>query len=232
MRKTNNKPQEEEIKGAPDWMVTFSDCMTLLLTFFVLLLSFSSFDNNDFKKLKVIFARKLDSISLQKTDKSSFDAFQLIHYNDDLDKGSEKPTLEKGTVNNVKIDTEPLNFHKRKVFTKSSANIFWGQGTVISSQGKTILSSMASYLMDVPCRVVISENGPIDENDSVNFGLQRAWTVVDYLTTIEGLDKGQLSISAASLTSTQHPASDKKDFLKTKSTRTLEIVLLERSIYN
>ena len=36
--------QEEPQEGVPAWMTTFSDCMTLLLTFFVLLLTFSSFD--------------------------------------------------------------------------------------------------------------------------------------------------------------------------------------------
>ncbi|OGV54795.1 MAG: hypothetical protein A2X49_05070 [Lentisphaerae bacterium GWF2_52_8] len=41
--------QKDEIiynVGCPDWMMTFGDCMSLLLTFFVLLLSFSSPDKN------------------------------------------------------------------------------------------------------------------------------------------------------------------------------------------
>jgi chemotaxis protein MotB len=36
-------------KGAPDWMVTFGDIMTLLMCFFVLLLSFSSMEAERFK---------------------------------------------------------------------------------------------------------------------------------------------------------------------------------------
>ncbi|MFC1736284.1 flagellar motor protein MotB [Candidatus Hydrogenedentota bacterium] len=36
--------------GAPAWMVTFGDLMSLLLTFFVLLLSFSTTQEEDFKK--------------------------------------------------------------------------------------------------------------------------------------------------------------------------------------
>lgn len=38
-------------KGAPKWMVTFGDMMTLLLTFFVLLLSFSVMDQKRFIKM-------------------------------------------------------------------------------------------------------------------------------------------------------------------------------------
>lgn len=37
--------------GAPEWMTTFSDLMTLLLTFFVLLYSFSTLDAQKFKNI-------------------------------------------------------------------------------------------------------------------------------------------------------------------------------------
>ena len=40
------------IKGAPTWIVTFADLATLLLTFFVLMLSFASMDIAKFKDLK------------------------------------------------------------------------------------------------------------------------------------------------------------------------------------
>ncbi len=44
------KPPEQE-EGAPEWMVTFGDLMSLLLCFFVLLLSFSQMDSAKFKEL-------------------------------------------------------------------------------------------------------------------------------------------------------------------------------------
>lgn len=43
-------PEEAE-EGAPEWMVTFGDLMSLLMTFFVLLLSFSQMDVAKFKEL-------------------------------------------------------------------------------------------------------------------------------------------------------------------------------------
>ena len=58
----SKQTESDEAPGAPVWMVTFSDCMTLLLTFFVLLLSFSSFDDKVFRKLKVIFMNALPAV--------------------------------------------------------------------------------------------------------------------------------------------------------------------------
>ena len=44
------KDQEEGKAGAPAWMVTYGDLVTLLLTFFVLLLSFSTMEVSKFKE--------------------------------------------------------------------------------------------------------------------------------------------------------------------------------------
>ena len=41
----------KKASGAPAWIVTFADLMSLLLTFFVLLLSFSSMEIDQFKKM-------------------------------------------------------------------------------------------------------------------------------------------------------------------------------------
>ena len=42
-------PQEEVEEGAPLWVVTFGDLMSLLMCFFVLLLSFSEMDRNKYR---------------------------------------------------------------------------------------------------------------------------------------------------------------------------------------
>ena len=55
MAKSKKYIEPQEDRGAPEWMVTFSDCMTLLLTFFVLLLSFSSFDTDALDNVQQAF---------------------------------------------------------------------------------------------------------------------------------------------------------------------------------
>ena len=42
------KKKQDGPPGTPEWMVTFSDIMSLLVTFFVLLMTFSSFDSDTF----------------------------------------------------------------------------------------------------------------------------------------------------------------------------------------
>ena len=50
MAEKKQKKQDPPPAGAPLWIVTFSDLMSLLLTFFVLLLSFSSIQEVEFQK--------------------------------------------------------------------------------------------------------------------------------------------------------------------------------------
>jgi chemotaxis protein MotB len=44
-----NKKEEQQKKGAPEYMLTYGDMMTLLLCFFVMLLAMSQIDENKFK---------------------------------------------------------------------------------------------------------------------------------------------------------------------------------------
>jgi chemotaxis protein MotB len=234
MMRPKKNIEEGEPAGAPEWMVTFSDCMTLLLTFFVLLLSFSSFDNRIYWSLKVIYCSALTNISpFYQSNRDSFQHIRPIRYLEELDRGSEKPTLESGNKDGLLEEARQRrdDFDKRKVFIVSSKKVFWGNGTAVSSEGRDILSTMASFLKQMPNRVVISENGPIDEkNESARRqSLARSWAVLQFLTEEQGLDKKRFSISAASTL----PQNRFEDVMVHGGLeRAIEIVLLERSVYN
>lgn len=244
--RAKKQAEEDEPAGAPEWMVTFSDCMTLLLTFFVLLLSFSSFDDRIFRQLKAIFAEGLPAVAPNnKTDRDAFLPMMQIQATTELDEGSEKPTLDKGFRERTKEETQPANFHSRKVFLIESKRIFWGKGAAISSEGHNIMSLMASFLKEMSSRIVISENGPEDDDGDQQLGLTRAWTVLRYFATEQNLDKKRFSISAtstfarSSLTIPREmgagqvsPKSAEPVNAGQEHERMLEIVLLERSIYN
>jgi len=221
------KVESDESPGAPEWMVTFSDCMTLLLTFFVLLLSFSSFDEKIFRKMERALAEGLPSVRVSiAKDREAFRAVEPITYKEELDKGNEKPTLD-GQIKANPIEVLDLPaLHNLKVFLTRSDNIFWGRGTAISLEGRQILSDIAALLKTVPNRIVINENGPAEDIDHIgsrrDIGFERAWAVIEYLVDKQGLDKTRFSVSAASTV---------PDRASQGSKRMFEIVILERSVY-
>jgi len=228
MARKKKQVQDEAPPGAPDWMVTFSDCMTLLLTFFVLLLSFSSFDDKVLRQLSSSFANALPSVSRrQERNKDAFKEAEQVVNIEEHDQGSEKLTLERGYEDNVKEETEPKPFRNQKVFLNPSVKIFWGKGVLISSEGQTVLATLASLLREIPGRIVVSEAGAFSDIESKNYGLPRAYEIMRYLTKEQGMDKNRFSISATSTLSDRHFDNSVR---QKDDERKLEIILLERSI--
>ena len=234
MSRQRKQKESDEAPGAPEWMVTFSDCMTLLLTFFVLLLSFSSFDNRVFPELRIIYSEALTNITAtpQLRQRDALVYFSPIKYITKLEKGSEKPTVAKELKEALMKEAGFADLDSSIVFLIPSKKIFWGRGTILSAEGRRIMNLMGSFLNLVPGRVVVSENGSTDVQDNQNFGLPRAWEVMKYLTTRQGLAKDRFSISA---TGTVVQGSSNRETLRSKRQvheRMVEIILLERRTYN
>ena len=188
----DNKPEE---KG-PDqsWIVTFSDCMTLLLCFFVLLLTFSSFEEQKFNKL--------------------VGAFHSMNYNwlrdnkaemrDSLHKGIDQPDIPNdGSVvptDFVRSDsTKPplemldLDINKdRTVFYLPSEKIFWAKGISMTQDGRKFLVTFAKYMTLAPCRVIIAES---HKQTRRNLGLRRAWAIMRFFVQQRGIAQSRFSLS-------------------------------------
>jgi len=233
MARENKQALPDEEPGAPEWMVTFSDCMTLLLTFFVLLLSFSSFDNRVFRSLKVVYSKALTSITpLRQSDRDALSSLPPIKIIVELDKGSEKPTSSQELQEGLLKETKMMDFTNGVAFLISSKKIFWAKGSALSQEGRYVMELMASFLRESPCRIVISENGPRNGNTGDCFGLPRAWAVLEYLTNEQNIDNDRFSISAESILGMKSLGNDRLDQSSSEVERTVEIVLLQRSIYN
>jgi chemotaxis protein MotB len=121
MSKKQKKP-EDAAPGAPDWMVTFSDCMTLLLTFFVLLLSFAGFGEETFNGIGQSFADALPSIGRNtKTESASMYQNNQSKHRDKITKGTETRTLTEDDTDNFMKEKKPLDFKNLRVFSVSSS---------------------------------------------------------------------------------------------------------------
>jgi chemotaxis protein MotB len=232
MARAKKQAESDDDPGAPEWMVTFSDCMTLLLTFFVLLLSFSSFDDNRvFLRLKVIYSRAFTSIApTTQIERNALFYLTPVKYVSELDKGSETSTAEQGSKDGLMKEAKMMDLTMGVAFLVPSKKFFWAKGSALSVEGRRILDTMTPLLKASPSRIVISENGPIDDQTGENFGLPRAWTVMEYLTKERKFDNDRFSISADGTLAQEGFENGKSGWPETE--RMVEIVLLQRSIYN
>lgn len=148
--------------GAPRWMVTFADLMALLLTFFVLLLSFAEIDSDTFMKnagpMRSAFNQGgglLDGKSAiddtQKPDEAvrqadfetwtnkTFDRLQIL--------------LAEGITDGL-LDVE--REEKDVIIRLPSGTSFESGGVELSSQAKTALVSVAQVLSETKGLVTVS----------------------------------------------------------------------------
>jgi len=230
MAREPRQAEQDEDPGAPEWMVTFSDCMTLLLTFFVLLLSFSSFDDRIFFKLRVIFSDQLLSVNPEvNPDRDALvDPVDFLHM-EELDEGSEAKTISQTDIGKQDMEEKTKDFSKQKVFVIASDEVFLGEGTVLSPNGREQLSAMAAFLQTAPNRVVISETS---EGDDGMLGLRRAFRVLEYLAGDGDIEKERFSISQDSMVAEDGFSGGGLGYPVGEGKRGLEIVLLERRVYN
>jgi len=165
--------EESSAGGAPAWMTTFSDCMTLLLTFFVLLLSFSSFDERTLGQLSGAFdfqpRRSIFSFNVKHDDSLAGERDSVV---DRTDKGAEKPAL----------DLRALTQEGRKYLDR------------IASFMKLVPCKAIIGEQVPPDRY---------KADECENGLRRSWAVLQYLRGRQGLAGERLCLSATSPLSTR-----------------------------
>ena len=198
------KVTEDSPVGAPAWMTTFSDCMTLLLTFFVLLLSFSSFNEVSLKQLfGALRCRPKPSISDhdQVTDDTMVREQDTVV--DRTEKGAEKRTSKNLEIVQNPKETEPIvetdAYHDERIFYISTGRLFWGSGSVLTSRGQEYLEKIALFMKMVPCKVIVGQmdsnrSKPTGGADSADSGLIRSCAVVKFLTQQQGLPAGRFCV--------------------------------------
>ncbi len=248
IRRRENRSEDGGV-GAPEWMLTYSDCMTLLLTFFVLLISFSSFDEKVYRKVESAFTEGLSSIAVRPVrDNLALESRPEIVHEQELVEGSEQPTVKGKYEANPNQSLDFLDFQNQKVFLLRSNRVFLGRGTRLSRQGAQLLSDIAVLLEATGDRIVVSEHGLQDSGpdaqsppeDRGNLGLRRAWYVTNFLAVRHGLEKTRFSISSEgtvameSLLQSSLFAGSKRNGAVGRSfrERVIEITTLERSLYH
>ncbi len=98
--------EEEEKKGAPDWITTFADMMSLLLTFFVFILTFSTIEMETYQRVEGALQAGLKITDRRKDDRLAKQAsipYQRPDVTPEAD-GPEKPSPK--TIEEIENDLE------------------------------------------------------------------------------------------------------------------------------
>lgn len=193
--------EEEGGEAVPLWYVSFADMITLLLSFFVMLSTFSSYDNESRTK----FAGACQAI----TAYSVFPNRQVPRESllniverqvDFTETGSEKAHIitDADIKNRPKDDwrSEKEAYARHKTLFIPLADL--EPGGDLSDSGKAYLKKLADFMKAVPCQINISQppNGePLSDRISSAARGQRAWQVVEYLIEQEKLPSDRLSVS-------------------------------------
>jgi chemotaxis protein MotB len=218
MAKPKKVEEESGGEGAPLWIISFADMMSLLMAFFVMLSTFSNFGPKEEQQLKGVLKAALAPYGgwLSKPPKTGFSNSPRVK--GQTPQGSEKPTMEQTFSTDTMAETGPRDFRTHKTFLIDSSKVFWSTGTTLTRPGKDYLNLMLSYLTKIPSRIVISESGPGSEPD---LGINRAIVVAEYFNT-NGLSREYCSVAANTMTppDKERPAA-----------RTLEISILDESTY-
>jgi hypothetical protein len=209
------KPQEEESgEGAPLWIISFADMISLLMAFFVMLTTFSSFGEKESAKIRKVIDATLTSNFYGGWFKNSTlgtMGHQMVATGQN-EKGSEKPTLEGATGRGGLAETAK-DFRSQKVVLIESEKAFWSSGTTITTEGREFLDCLALLLAKIPGRLSVSEVGPGNNPDT---GILRAIAAVEYLGG-KGVPKSRCGIGTKAIM----PGAN------LKTARILEITLLE-----
>jgi hypothetical protein len=216
----NGKPVVEEPagEGSPLWMVSFSDCMTLLMSFFLVLATFSSSgDKGAYSKSGAGVGTGKPSLSDSKRDSGA--VVNKPQLPDQQAKGSETMTPEAlaGLVSSGgRANPKEKETYSKKVFLIPSDKLFYGKSDVLTADGRQTLKLIAEYLRSVKARMVISESGQ-EPTEGKLFGLPRALAILHFLANECNLSPDQMCVSMNGTV----PRTERK----------AEIALLERSAY-
>jgi chemotaxis protein MotB len=214
------KQQEEESgEGAPLWIISFADMISLLMAFFVMLSTFSGFGASETEKLQRVTKAALAPNYYGGWFKNSPQAAmgpQALAAGQ-FEKGSEKPTLEEATGKCLLAETKPEDFRNRKIFLIESKKTFLAAGTALSVDGRDFFDILASFISKIPDRIVVSENGP---GDNFELGVLRAIRAVRYLAS-RGISIDRCCIGTKGMLPDENFNTE----------RMLEIALLDESKY-
>ena len=199
-------PQEEVEEGAPMWVVTFGDLMSLLMCFFVLLLSFSEMDRQKYKMVSGSMAQAFgiqrkkpvfESPRGQKMIAKEFDQAVLITKIEE----SFKPIIDeiKNEYEELK-DAVELEVGEDKVTIRMMGETTFDTGKAeLHPAFRPLLEKIGVVLSQTKGEIIIAghtDNIPLSGGlfgSNLGLSMARAGSVAEYLLRTTTIDPKRLS---------------------------------------
>ncbi len=189
-----------EESGAEDmrWQITFTDMLTLLLTFFVFIIAISTFKTEDYKRFWQEYGE--DAGKEQQPPTKSFKV--------DLIKGLKLPRLTgeaetllnelEETFNQSDFEGMDVNYNENKIsLTVSEQLSFQGGQFDLKEQAKPLLLKLIPAMQASPFDVGVeghTDSLTSEKVDNMELSLNRALATARFLIK-NGLDKNKVSVS-------------------------------------
>jgi len=221
-----NEPEEEQSEGAPEWLVTYSDLVTLVLTFFVLLFSMATIDKQKFMDVAKSLRSSFNYISGGDTfdTNSGKDMIAILEHNngylkepeegnttegeevkskaavvDDVKKELEKTIKEENMSENVKLlETDD------KVILRIDSIILFDSGYAdIKKDGLNALGKIGGMLKKLSNHIIVeghTDNVPINNSrfpSNWELSAKRSINVVQFLMKQSGITSEQITSMAS-----------------------------------
>lgn len=201
--------QEADVIAIPEWVVTFGDMMSLLLTFFIMLVSLSEIKEEetyqalvDSMQQQFGYAKTLNALA-PGDSKPRTTAFKPLAT---TGRARKKDTATGGVPEKAPTGEEPMvRIVRPGQMTAVGSVVFFDIGSdKLSSSGESILKSLAEQLRGKPQKVeirghVCAEYAARTEgtDEAVMLGIRRAAAVQNYLVKKSGLNPHRFRISSA-----------------------------------
>ncbi len=192
-----NKPQQEESggEGAPLWIISFADMISLLMAFFVMLSTFSSFGPGESEKLQNIGHAALSPNGGWYARVPLSGIQPAIAMAGEKATGSEKPTLVQAPNGKGLRETYTTDHAGVRAFVTESSRIFWGKGQSISRQGRQTLDLLCEFIAGMQGQIIVCEYGP-QEDPQVSAA--RSAAVIEYMRR-RGISEERCKIALRSM---------------------------------
>lgn len=225
--------EEEPKSGAPEWMATYSDMVTLLLCFFVLLFSFANLDVQKFKAIAMSMSGSLGVLDSGTTVNmepliGSFPNDSPTEENDEFKKIYEEMN-EYVTENNLEASIT-LRLDERGLLVRFMDNVLFESGKAdLTPEAREIINKVAEVIRHNNKNVRFeghTDNVPISTSkfpSNWELSTTRAVNVVKYLIEENGIEARRLSASGYA---DQHPVGNNSTPEGRRNNRRVDMVIL------